>query len=82
MQKEEVIFDYKQLVRDFRFQLGEQIANYALQHKECRVREMAHLFNVTHSTIECAMRRSGLKRKRGRKTYHFPKKERQSGAGA
>jgi hypothetical protein len=69
------VFDYKAELRKTREELWRRIASYALTHRETRIVTIAQLFNITRTTVEIAMGINGLKRKQGRKSYHYPPKD-------
>jgi len=68
------VFDYKSLVRQWEHQLQARIAQYARDNPMLKLPIIAEKFNCGRSLVQCAMRRNGVQRKQGRKSWHWPKK--------
>ena len=68
------IFDYKEMITEWREQLWQRMAAYVLAHPQERARDIARKFNVNKTLLQLACEQNGLKRKQGRKSFHFPPK--------
>jgi hypothetical protein len=67
-------FNYHHEVTQHREVLWTRLAEYARDHPQEKEEEICRQFNIGPNTLWKACSQNGLKRKMGRKPFHFPPK--------